>query len=292
MQQDALNRRRTDNSFFDRTFRNRVTRRNLSESDTNVFGPTGLTILRTPSSEVFVEIVFVHGLRGGSRQAWSYSPDITHFWPQEWLPNHSAFDHARILSYGYNSDWMLRRENPMSIHDFGQALVEAIYNSPELRHHKTTKIIFVAHSMGGLVVKKSIITTRYNPTFEDLYKRFHAVFFFGTPHRGADLASTLNKYLKATLNTHKSFVVDLARGSEATNMLNEEFRHVYQGIKLHSFVETVPMNWHVGSGLIVEQDSAILGRTTFTGGILRYSNRIRPTRRTYYHHRSRPPIHE
>ena len=58
----------------------------------------------------------------------------------------------------------------------------------------------------------------------------------------------------------KAFVTDLLRGSETTYILNEEFRHAYQGMTLYSFVETVPMDLYVGSGLIVERDSAVMGR--------------------------------
>jgi pimeloyl-ACP methyl ester carboxylesterase len=260
LQDQRIVRRTSDVSFLDRTFRSRSLRRHVSESDSEAFGPTGLTTIYTPSSETLVEIIFVHGLRGGSRQAWSFSPHIMHFWPKEWLPEHPDFEHARIHTYGYPSDWMLRRENPSSIHDFGLGLLEAMLNSPELRQAKITKIILVAHSMGGLVVKKSIITARHNPMFQELCDRFQAAFFFGTPHRGSDLASTLNKYLRATMNTPKPFVTDLLRGSDTTNLLNEEFRHVYQGMSLYSFVETVPMTWHVGSGLIVERDSAVMGK--------------------------------
>ena len=57
-------------------------------------------------------------------------------------------------------------------------------------------------------------------------------------------------------------MLDLLRGSDLTNNLNEEFRHVYQGISVYSFVETVPMNWRVGSGLIVERDSAVMGMSS------------------------------
>ena len=246
-------------SFLDRTFRRHSLQRHVSESDSEAFGPTGLTTVHTPSSETLVEIIFVHGLRGGSRQAWSYSPHNLHFWPKEWLPEHPDFEHARIHTYGYPSDWMLRRENPSSIRDFGSGLLEAMINNSELRQDRTTKIILVAHSMGGLVVKNSIITARHNPMFHELSDRLQGAFFFGTPHRGSDLASTLNKYLKATLNTPKAFVLDLLRGSELSNNLNEEFRHVYQGMSVYSFVETVPMSWGVGSGLIVERDSAVMG---------------------------------
>lgn len=54
------------------------------------------------------------------------------FWPKEWLPNENGFRHVRTHSYGYNSDWS-RKESFLTIHDFGQALIADIYNSPEFR---------------------------------------------------------------------------------------------------------------------------------------------------------------
>lgn len=55
------------------------------------------------------------------------------FWPKEWLPNEDGFKHVRLHSYGYNSDWTTRKESHLTVHDFGQALIADIYNSPELR---------------------------------------------------------------------------------------------------------------------------------------------------------------
>jgi hypothetical protein len=75
----------------------------------------------------------VHGLFGGSRKTWSSSPaDPTTFWPKEWLPNEVGFKHVRLHSYGYNSGWS-GKESLLTIHDFAQALVADIFNSPEIR---------------------------------------------------------------------------------------------------------------------------------------------------------------
>jgi hypothetical protein len=77
----------------------------------------------------------VHGLFGGSRKTWSYTPaDPALFWPGEWLPNEVGFRHVRLHSYGYSSDGS-RKESFLTIHDFGQALIADIYNSPDIRRN-------------------------------------------------------------------------------------------------------------------------------------------------------------
>jgi hypothetical protein len=44
-----------------------------------------------------------------------------------------GFEHVRIHSYGYNSDWKKTQQSTLSIHDFAQALLADMFNSPHLR---------------------------------------------------------------------------------------------------------------------------------------------------------------
>lgn len=55
------------------------------------------------------------------------------FWPKEWLPTEAGFKHVRLHSYGYNSDWTSRGDSSLTVHDFGQALLADLHNSPYLR---------------------------------------------------------------------------------------------------------------------------------------------------------------
>lgn len=57
----------------------------------------------------------------------------------------------------------------------------------------------------------------------------------------------------------RHFISNLEYGSEAIQILNDEFRHYYQGIQLYSFYESVPMDVGYGHKLIVDRESAILG---------------------------------
>lgn len=75
----------------------------------------------------------VHGLGGGSRRTWSASSDPASYWPKEWLPSEPGFRHVRIHSFGYDSDWTKSQQSSLTMHDFGQALLADLYNSPHLR---------------------------------------------------------------------------------------------------------------------------------------------------------------
>lgn len=150
-----------------------------------VKGTLGLTLLHEPP-DPRIDFILIHGLGGGSRKTWSISQEEAMFWPKEWLPAEPGFEHVRIHSFGYNSDWMTRKESLLTVHDFGQALIADIYNSPHLQKSRETPIVFVAHSMGGLVVKKAYLLALHDPLYNGIFKRIHAMYFLGTPHRGAD----------------------------------------------------------------------------------------------------------
>ena len=238
-------------------------------------GDLGLNLLYEPN-ECLIDFVFVHGLRGGSRKTWSASPNPAHYWPKEWLPADSDFKYVRIHSFGYNSDWLERRENLLNIHDFGQSLIEEIQASPSIRRDQNTRIVFIGHSMGGLVIKKACILSRENPSFHDLGDRIHSIYFLATPHRGSDLAQTLNNMVKAIPGSgSKPFVGSLERGSETINTLNDQFRHVCKRMALHSFIESVPMKFVAGSALVVDKHSATLGTQTLYPDIGQANSNLR-----------------
>lgn len=58
----------------------------------------------------------------------------------------------------------------------------------------------------------------------------------------------------------KDYVNDLIPNSAAIQIINDDFRHVFQDLRLWSFYETVKTNMGVSQALIVEKDSAVLGK--------------------------------
>ena len=137
--------------------------------------------------------------------------------------------------------------------------MEEIQSYPAINRESDVPIVLIGHSLGGLIIKKACIISKENPTYSDIDKRLHSIYFLATPHRDSDLAQTLNNVLGVSLSGSRLFVTNLERGSEAIQILNDQFRHYYRGIQLHSFIESASTNLGVGSGLVVDRESATLG---------------------------------
>ncbi len=219
-------------------------------------GPLGLNLLHYPS-EPLIDLIFVHGLGGGSRKTWSKTSSITHYWPQQWLPKDSAFKNLRVHSFGYDSDWSKGKDNCLNIHHFGKSLLGEMSTSPVLGD-ADTPIVLIGHSMGGLVIKKAYMLARQDSAYETLTKRFHTIYFLATPHRGSNSAKLLHDILQITYSSI-AYVGGLERGSGAIQAINDEFRNHSTDTNLWSFYETQKLTRGVFGKLIVDPDSATLG---------------------------------
>lgn len=113
------------------------------------------------------------------------------FWPRDLLP--STVPNARILTYGYDTKIRHTFVGPVSknnVVDHGWDLLCAL---EEVRRDDPSRpLLFIAHSLGGLIVKIALIKSRdkgHVPQHLHLgyvVASTVGVFFFGTPHRGAD----------------------------------------------------------------------------------------------------------
>lgn len=222
----------------------------------------GLDCIHRPASRPTANIIFVHGLGGHSSNTWSHNHDPDFFWPQLWLPKDPKLHRARLFTYGYDSQ-IMGPKSVANITDFAKALLF------DMRHNKCNgdhslslseaPIIFVAHSMGGLVVKKAFILAQDDEHCKTLVKSMAAIIFFSTPHRGSDLANTLDLILMLMFQHTRQFVKDLAPQSSVIEDINEQFRHVAKKLSIISFHETYATSIAGNSKMIVTKDSALLG---------------------------------
>ncbi|RYP80818.1 hypothetical protein DL769_002288 [Monosporascus sp. CRB-8-3] len=241
-------------SFLGRSLIRRETKTTIKDEQEGPRGPTGLTTLYEPDDRVVVDLIFVHGLNGGSQSTWSKGTGDS-FWPRDWLPHDEAFSDVRIHTFGYSS--AVNRESILNIHDFANNLLACVHHSPAMASEGTTPIVFIGHSMGGLVVKKAYILGHQLPEYESLVRRVCAVFFLATPHQGAGIAQLLSRVL-ALAPGSRPFVNDLSPQSGMLQSINEEFPRYSQDLQLFSFYETQPMYYGIGKGLIVEKHCAVM----------------------------------
>ncbi|RFU78967.1 wd40 repeat-containing [Trichoderma arundinaceum] len=169
---------------------------------------------------------------------------------------------ARIITFGYNANW----HGEAGISNVTDLAKELLY---EMRFAKDASgedivigvnpTIFVVHSMGGLVVKKAYLLGLHDDNYKGIIRSVSAIVFLSTPHRGTQLAETLNRVLAVSLQSPKHFITDLYKNSTTIEDLNEQFRHLAPRLSIWSFYETLPTSIGFKKLIIVEKDSSVLG---------------------------------
>ncbi|KAL3478442.1 ankyrin repeat-containing domain protein [Aspergillus californicus] len=172
-----------------------------------------------------VDIIAVPGL--GS--------DMTHTWMCKgvhWLRDElmlpKAIPKARILVYGYRSQWLGPDAVDIRLSNIGRDLVEAIKVDRRESKNKKRPIIFVGHSLGGLVVSKAVtVAKRESESFKGVIDCISACVFLGTPFRGSE-AQPWGKLIGRAGNVlgqamYTSFLGILKSGSSELDDLRDEF---------------------------------------------------------------------
>lgn len=237
-------------------------------------GPIGLNVVYTPDHAYKVDIVFVHGLGGSSKWTWSKDRDPNLFWPRTFLPLEPDLCLSRVLTFGYDASFRKSSGIATSVLDFAKDLLFDLKyskdSSLEDLHMGQVPLIFVVHSMGGLIVKevrastvisdfmmltlmaKAYMQGQNDPEYEAIIKAVCAITFIATPHRGTNLAQTLNRILDATvLLNSKQYIADLIKSSPTLQRLNEQFRHIAPKLDIVSFYETQPTSLGIKSARLV-----------------------------------------
>jgi len=135
------------------------------------------------------DVIFLHGLNGDARKTWTASKEKEEvFWPF-WLAEDVPGIAVRALSYdAAPSAWT---GNSMDLNDRAVNLLWL------LKTHKMgdRPLCFIAHSMGGLIVKSMLRAAETSATeYSDFNDNTRGIIFFDTPHQGAKLASVLSNF--------------------------------------------------------------------------------------------------
>ncbi|KAG9056275.1 hypothetical protein FS842_011164 [Serendipita sp. 407] len=100
-----------------------------------------------------IDIIAIHGLDGHREQSWTAENEK--LWLKDFLPN--DLPNARILSYGYDADTRsFIQTSSKTISHHAEDFVERL--SQLRRMHPRRPIIFLAHSLGGIILKRYFAT--------------------------------------------------------------------------------------------------------------------------------------
>ncbi|KAG0467717.1 hypothetical protein HPP92_019297 [Vanilla planifolia] len=138
----------------------------------SVNGTEDVAQVKSPS----LDVVFVHGLRGGPFKSWRMADDkisttskaglVEHidqeagkegtFWPGEWLS--ADFPEARLFTLRYKTKLTQWTGASLPLQEVSSMLLEKLL-AAGIGNHPT---VFITHSMGGLVVKQMLYQAKLN----------------------------------------------------------------------------------------------------------------------------------
>jgi len=212
-----------------------------------------------------VDVVFIHGLLGGVFYTWRQQDhenirdfsteqisedDYSYCWPRDWLQDDA--NNVRVLGVDFDS-YLSQWGGACPTQSFKSSLEDRSEDMLwKLREAGIGQrpVIFVGHSMGGLIIKQMLAAAQQSES-EELQQLAHntkGVLFYSTPHEGSRIAN-LNSLVKYFFFPTVE-VQELEFGNPALTELNNSFKqfvHKHK-TKVVSFGETVPTR-HLGLDL-------------------------------------------
>lgn len=88
--------------------------------------------------------------------------------------------------------------------------------------------------------RQAYILGSQDPQFCHIIDKVASIVFLATPHRGSDLAETLSKFLTASFQSPKQYIVELQKNSARISDINDQFKLYADRLDLVSFFETQP----------------------------------------------------
>ncbi|KAF2241532.1 hypothetical protein BU26DRAFT_525046 [Trematosphaeria pertusa] len=231
----------------------------------------GLQDLTPDGVKAIVDIVFVHGLHGNKETTWTATTkDGKVLWPRDLLPQ--DIKEARILTWGYDSHithfWTKTSLGNVDTH--ARNLCADLSSLREYTDTTDRPIIFVAHSLGGIVCANTLVLSENSaePYANEIASHIRGIVFLGTPHEGSSktkwakvgqqfvsLFKTVNKEHIQILEQNSIKLGAIGGAFETELRKRRESKEQRSKIEIVCFFEEKESPF----GIIVTEDSAHLG---------------------------------
>ena len=152
-------------------------------------------------------------------------------WPRDLVP--ITVPNARVLTYGYDTHirhWLGAPVSKSTVYDIAWDFLVSL--EAARRPEPSRPLLFIAHSLGGIVVKEALRRSRgctmNQNHLHSIYEHTSGIFFFGTPHGGATPRGPIQyiaeKCIRAAgFSVNEQIVNTLLPSSERLRELREEF---------------------------------------------------------------------
>ena len=206
------------------------------------------------------------------------SNPATDCYPKDWLPmdiHENDLDSIRILGINYDTLYTLWGEDliddkklKLSIKQRAVDLLEQLKLARVGENNRP--VIWVCHSMGGLIVKQIMVHLReLNDTKNNLLTNTQSIVFLSTPHLGSSAAKLTANLSFATYPTKD--IYELSTNSDYLIELNKKFlalvddQSLKLDVKMVSLLENLPTytGYFNSYTKIVTRESGDLGRGEF-----------------------------
>ena len=206
----------------------------------------------TTGIEAKVDVVAVHGLDPlNNPKSCCRHMDLLQtasLWLKDFLPLRAKT--IRVLLYGYNSSAVFGASTT-GVHGAAENLLA--YLRIKRKDSPDRPIVWVAHSLGGIVVEKAIITAYVSGEhFRGIHDATRGVIFFGTPHRGgnrAALGDRLARVVRALSGDVRNNILEaLRKDSMFAEDIDKDFGRRARALNLRvlNFIESLPIAKHIG----------------------------------------------
>lgn len=175
------------------------------------------------------DVIFVHGLDGDAKTTWHYPKNPDAFWPG-WLGK--DIPQVGVWSLGYPASALAWKGHTMPLVDRATSTLDLL----DLDGLGQKPLIFVCHSLGGLLVKQMLrhANDESNSAIHMFARNTKAIVFLSTPHSGADMASWL-KHVSGLLRTTVT-VAELEAHHPQLRDLNLWYRNHVAKLGITTFV--------------------------------------------------------
>lgn len=157
-----------------------------------------LSVFTSDSKHPVADIIFIHGLGGNGTTYWGKPDNSNDYW-LHWLGEDLV--ESNIFSFQYKSDINTFSGSLVSLNDEATNLISTLQNQGLGKR----PIFFVAHSLGGLLVKQALRLgmTQNTSGWELLVRQVKGICFLATPH-----SSDISRVIQAIQVTQRQSFIE------------------------------------------------------------------------------------